>query len=59
MAINNLQPVAYIVISLAFAVGTSSIFLRLYCRAILLRTFGRDDIAAIFLLVSGLEILSE
>ncbi|EED16252.1 conserved hypothetical protein [Talaromyces stipitatus ATCC 10500] len=51
MAINNLQPIAYIVVSLAFAVGTSSIFLRLYCRAILLRTFGWDDVAAVFLLL--------
>ncbi|KAL4919423.1 hypothetical protein BDW62DRAFT_199734 [Aspergillus aurantiobrunneus] len=50
MAVDNLRPIAYVVISIAFALGTSSIFLRLYCRW-RLRTFGRDDAAAIFLFV--------
>ncbi|KAL4924699.1 uncharacterized protein BDV17DRAFT_300861 [Aspergillus undulatus] len=48
MAVENLQPLAYIVITVVFALGTASIFLRLYCRW-RLRTFGRDDVAAIFL----------
>ncbi|KAL1961493.1 hypothetical protein VTN77DRAFT_1672 [Rasamsonia byssochlamydoides] len=51
MAIENLQPLTYAVISVAFAVGTLSIFLRLYCRAFLLKTFGLDDAVAIFLLL--------
>lgn len=52
MIIHDLQPFSYIVVSLAFSVGTSSIFLGLYCRAILLRTFGWDDFAPIFLFLS-------
>lgn len=50
MAVENLQPIAYAVISIAFALGSASIFLRLYCRW-RLRTFGKDDAAAIFLFV--------
>lgn len=50
MAVENLQPIAYAVISVAFALGTGSILLRLYCRW-RLRTFGRDDAAAVFLFV--------
>ncbi|RDW90561.1 uncharacterized protein DSM5745_02336 [Aspergillus mulundensis] len=48
MAVDNLRPLAYAVITIAFALGTASIFLRLYCRW-RLRTFGLDDAAAIFL----------
>jgi hypothetical protein len=51
MAIENLQPLTYAIISVAFALGTFSIFLRLYCRGILLKTFGLDDAVAVFLLV--------
>ena len=51
MAIENLQPLAYAVVSIAFALGTSSIFLRLYCRW-RLRTFGGDDYMVFFLFVS-------
>ena len=51
MAIENLQPVAYVVSSIAFAIGTCSIFLRLYCRW-RLRIFGWDDFVAVGLLVS-------
>ena len=51
MAIENLQPLAYAVASIAFALGTSSIFLRLYCRW-RLRTFGGDDYMVFFLFVS-------
>ncbi|KAL4791152.1 hypothetical protein BDV19DRAFT_393396 [Aspergillus venezuelensis] len=48
MAVDNLQPLSYVVITITFTLGTVSIFLRLYCRW-RLRTFGRDDAAAIFL----------
>ncbi|KAL3480980.1 hypothetical protein BJX99DRAFT_194707 [Aspergillus californicus] len=48
MAVDNLRPLAYVIVTIAFALGTISIFLRLYCRW-RLRTFGRDDAAAIFL----------
>lgn len=51
MAIENLQPLAYVVASIAFAIGTCSIFLRLYCRW-RLRIFGWDDFVAVGLLVS-------
>ncbi|OJJ07201.1 hypothetical protein ASPVEDRAFT_33433 [Aspergillus versicolor CBS 583.65] len=52
MALENLQPFAYAVISIAFALGTGSILLRLYCRW-RLRAFGRDDAAAIFLFLTA------
>lgn len=55
MAIENLQPITYVVISIAFALGTASIFLRLYCRIFMVKTFGRDDAVAIFLLVRALQ----
>ncbi|KAL4801866.1 hypothetical protein BDV18DRAFT_167216 [Aspergillus unguis] len=48
MAVENLQPVAYAVISIAFALGTTTILLRLYCRW-RLRVFGKDDAASILL----------
>lgn len=51
MAIENIQPLTYAVISVAFAIGTFSILLRLYCRGFMLKTFGRDDAVAVFLLV--------
>lgn len=51
MEIQNLQPLTYIIISIIFVFGTGSIFLRLYCRMFLLKTFGWDDMMAIFLLV--------
>lgn len=50
MAVDNLRPLAYVIISIAFALGTVSILLRLYCRW-RLRTLGRDDAAAVFLFV--------
>lgn len=53
MAIENLQPLAYVVTSIAFAIGACSIFLRLYCRW-RLRIFGCDDFVAVGLLVSVL-----
>lgn len=52
MTLVNLQPVTYVIISIAFAFGTASIFLRLYCRW-RLQIFGRDDAVAIFLFVRG------
>lgn len=51
MAIENLQPLAYAVATFAFALGTCSIFLRLYCRW-RLQTFGWDDGMAVLLFVS-------
>ncbi|PYH91802.1 hypothetical protein BO71DRAFT_401046 [Aspergillus ellipticus CBS 707.79] len=48
MAINNLQQLAYVIISIAFAISTCSIILRLYCRW-RLQTFGRGEVVAIFL----------
>ena len=58
MAIENLQPLAYAVASIAFALGTSSIFLRLYCRW-RLRTFGSDDYMVVLLFVSIVASLNE
>ena len=54
MALVNLRPVTYVIISIAFALGTASIFLRLYCRW-RLQIFGRDDAVAIFLFVRGMS----
>lgn len=54
MAIENLQPLAYVVASVAFAIGTCSIFLRLYCRW-RLRLFGCDDFVAVALFVSSFD----
>lgn len=54
MAIENLQPIAYVVISITFALGTASIFLRLYCRVFMVKIFGRDDAVAVFLFVRTL-----
>ena len=51
MAIENLQPLVYAIASIAFALGTTSIFLRLYCRW-RLRIFGGDDYMVFFLFVS-------
>lgn len=48
---DNLQAVAYVVISIMFAMGTVSFFLRFYCRAMITHAFGWDDILAIFLLL--------
>lgn len=50
MAIENLQPLAYAIATIAFALGTCSIFLRLYCRW-RLQTFGWDDGMAVLLFV--------
>lgn len=47
---HSLQIWAYVIISIAFALGTSSLLLRLYCRW-RLKTFGHDDAAAAFLIV--------
>lgn len=53
MAVDNLQPLAYAISSLMFAIGTISFFLRFYCRAVLKNAFGWDDTLSIFLLVCG------
>ncbi|KAH7048263.1 hypothetical protein B0J12DRAFT_665486 [Macrophomina phaseolina] len=51
MAIENLQPLTYAINVIFFCLGTASFFLRLYCRAFLVKAWGWDDVAAIFLLV--------
>jgi TRAP-type C4-dicarboxylate transport system permease small subunit len=51
MAVDNLQPLAYAVASVMFAIGTISFFLRFYCRAIVKNAFGWDDVLSVFLLV--------
>lgn len=58
MAIENLQPLTYVIISIAFAIGISSTFLRLYCRFSLLEAFGVDDVVAIFLLVGRQQLFT-
>ncbi|GME28826.1 hypothetical protein F5883DRAFT_504563 [Neofusicoccum parvum] len=50
MAIESLASLAFAVISVAFGIGTASFFIRLYCRAILLKSFGWDDAISTFLL---------
>ncbi|PWY68598.1 hypothetical protein BO70DRAFT_400227 [Aspergillus heteromorphus CBS 117.55] len=55
MAIDNLQQLTYVIISVAFAIGTSSIILRLYSRW-RLEFFGRDELVAVFLLcINGMQ----
>ncbi|EYE98765.1 uncharacterized protein EURHEDRAFT_373853 [Aspergillus ruber CBS 135680] len=55
MAIENLQPLAYAIATIAFALGTCSIFLRLYCRW-RLQTFGWDDgMAVLLFFVNGVQ----
>ncbi|OCL06105.1 hypothetical protein AOQ84DRAFT_366094 [Glonium stellatum] len=51
MAFEDLQPTAYGVATVMFILGTVSIFLRLYCRSVILKTFGWDDVMAVFLLL--------
>ncbi|CZR70302.1 uncharacterized protein PAC_20206 [Phialocephala subalpina] len=51
MAIESLQPLCYTVITIAFVIGTASIFLRLYTRAVIMNLFGWDDGVALLLLV--------
>ena len=47
----NIQPLAYAVTYITFFIGTLSIFLRFYCRYIVLRTWGWDDYIAVAILV--------
>jgi hypothetical protein len=51
MVIDNLQPLAYAISSVLFAIGTTSFFVRFYCIAVVKNAFGWDDILSIFLLV--------
>ncbi|KAF2493711.1 hypothetical protein BU16DRAFT_562676 [Lophium mytilinum] len=51
MAFENLQPLAYGISITLFILGTASIFLRLYTRGFILKTFGWDDVMAVFLLL--------
>lgn len=51
MVLDNLQPLAYAISSVMFAIGTFSFFARFYCRAFLKNIFGWDDVLSIFLLV--------
>lgn len=52
MTMESLQLLCYAIISIAFAVGTSTFFLRFYSRQVLMHAFGWDDIFSVFLLVS-------
>jgi hypothetical protein len=54
MGLTTLQPLAYAIAYITFFLGTSSIFLRFYCRHIVLRTWGWDDNFAILILVCDL-----
>jgi hypothetical protein len=47
----SLQPMAYGISITFFILGTASIFLRLYTRGFILKTFGWDDVMAVILLV--------
>jgi hypothetical protein len=51
MAIENLQPLCYTVITITFVIGTLSIFLRLYTRSVIMNVFSWDDGVALLLLV--------
>lgn len=51
MMADNIQPLAYAIISVMFAIGTITFFVRFYCRAVVKKAFGWDDILSIFLLV--------
>lgn len=51
MVIDNLQPLAYAISSVMFVIGTTSFFIRFYCRAVVKNVFGWDDTLSIFLLV--------
>ena len=51
MGLTTLQPLAYAVAYVTFFLGTTSVFLRFYCRHFVLRTRGWDDNFAILILV--------
>jgi hypothetical protein len=51
MALTTMQPLAYAVAYVSFFLGTSSLFLRVYCRLFILKTWGLDDYIALALLV--------
>lgn len=55
MAMENMQPLAYAISSIAFAIGTASFFVRFYCRAVFKNAFGWDDVLSILLLVCTLH----
>lgn len=52
MALDNLQPLCYAVITIVFIVGNLSFFGRYYCRLFIIRSFGWDDIVTVGLQVS-------
>lgn len=49
---DSLQVATYAIISVMFALGTVSFFVRFYCRTMITHALGWDDILAMFLLVS-------
>lgn len=55
MAVDNLQPLAYAISSVMFVIGTTSFFVRFYCRAFVKNVFGWDDTLSIFLLVCSIS----
>jgi hypothetical protein len=48
---DNLQPVTYAIISIAFAIGIASFLGRWYSRLLVVRSFGADDMFSIVLFV--------
>lgn len=55
MGLTTLQPLAYAVSYVTFFFGTASIFLRIYCRLFILKTWGWDDYIALAILVRCLS----
>lgn len=51
MAMDDLRPLAYAIITPLFLLATASILLRIYCRGVLLKAFGKDDWTMASLLV--------
>jgi len=49
----DLPTAAHAVASVTFVIGTLTIFLRFYCRLVILQTWGLDDWMAILVLVSS------
>jgi uncharacterized membrane protein (DUF2068 family) len=56
MLSTSLQRAAYIVAYVTFAVGLLTVFLRVYCRLHVLKSWGWDDYVAVFVGVSTTSI---
>lgn len=55
MADTSLQTIAYAVAYATFAIGLSTVFLRVYCRRFFLKAWGNDDNIALFVGVGQLK----